>query len=185
MRPFEMQAHYTNTPAHGAGRRLCAHTLAVTKAVCSSIAHASGGDDTQRLRSASDRAGAAAEGLGNRPHTASSTQMSSSSASHRSARPPTRSRTAARSAGEAPASSGYLLAGKLRILWSASSSQTRRPSIQHRKAAADDNVASVSMDSNVRQGQLFAIGANPHDRRHLAILFAASSLSNRQTLVLP
>lgn len=103
------------------------------------------------------RAATTAGGRGNRAHAASSTQISSSSASHRNARPPTRSCTVASSAGEALASRGYLLVGKLTILWSTSSSQTRRPSIQHRTAAAAGDVASVSMHSNVRQGQLFPV----------------------------
>jgi hypothetical protein len=93
---------------------------------------------------------------GKRPRKASSTQMSSSSCSHRNARPCSRSWTLSSSGWGAFASSGYFVAGKLTNLWSASSSQMRRPSIQHRKARADDD-ASLSMDLNISIDQLLAM----------------------------
>jgi hypothetical protein len=97
---------------------------------------------------------AAAVACGNRPATASSTQMSSSSVSQRSARPPTRSRTCSSSSCGAWASSGNLLAGKLTTRWSVSSSHTRRPSIQQRLATA---LESASMELTISSDQRLAM----------------------------
>ena len=88
-------------------------------------------------------------GRGNRPCTASSTQMSSSRFSQRNARQPTRRRTCDNSSGVALASNGYFAAGKLTRRCSASSSQMRRPSIQQRSAVAGD-ARSQSIETNTR-----------------------------------
>ena len=93
---------------------------------------------------------------GKRPCTASSTQISSSSSSQRRARPCNRSSTFSSWACGALASRGYFVAGKLTIRWSKRSKQIRRPSIQHRRAAAAF-ARSVSMVANIRLDQGMAM----------------------------
>jgi hypothetical protein len=114
---------------------------------------------TQRLSesfSASAPTVSVLRGRGNRPCTASSTQMSSSSSSQRSARPCKRSWTFSSRFCGALASRGYLEAGKLVCRWSESSSQTRWPSIQQRRATAS-LARSVSMKANIRRQQRLAM----------------------------
>lgn len=99
---------------------------------------------------------------GNRPWTASSTQMSSSSSSHRNANPCKRSWTCSRSGCAAFASRGYLAAGKLTRRLSSSSNQMRRSSTQQRRARTGAG-ASWSMKSNigVRQGLTMPLHQTP------------------------
>jgi hypothetical protein len=91
---------------------------------------------------------AASRGRGNRPCTASSTQISSSSSSQRSARPFKRRMALSNWACGAFAKSGYFVAGKLTSRWSASSIQMRRPSTQQRTAATGC-CPLVSMEANI------------------------------------
>ena len=93
---------------------------------------------------------------GNRPCTTSSTQISSSSSSQRSARPCKRSCACSSRPCGALARSGYFVAGKLSNLSSSNSSQTRRPSTQQRRAWAG-GAALLSMNSNISIQQLLAM----------------------------
>ncbi len=93
---------------------------------------------------------------GNRPWTASSTQMSSSNSSQRRARPWRRSCNFSKLVWLAEARSGYLAAGKLTRRWSVSSRHTRRPSIQQRTARAVADCLS-SMESNIGGFKHFAM----------------------------
>jgi hypothetical protein len=95
-------------------------------------------------------------GRGNRPATASSTQISSSSSSQRRALPCTRSFTFSRNCWGAPDKSGYLAAGKLTTRSSESSKHTRRPSTHARKAFVS-LLTESSMDPNILSLQTFAM----------------------------
>ena len=99
---------------------------------------------------------AASCGRGNRPCTASSTQISSSSSSQRSARPFKRRIAFSNWSCRAFVRSGYFVAGKLTNRWSASSSQMRRPSTQQRTAATAC-VSLVSMEANIGVQQCLAM----------------------------
>src|ERR1035437_3048737 len=90
------------------------------------------------------------------PHTASSTQMSSSSSSQRKARPLSRSLTFSSRFCGALASNGYLVAGKLTNRPSASSRHTRRASTQQR-AATVSVVGSMTMPLNISFQQFLAM----------------------------
>src|SRR5206468_10354555 len=59
----------------------------------------------------------------------------------------------------ASVSKGYLVAGKLTSRWSASSSQMRRPSTQHRSARGGDD-SLLSMDPNIGVNQGLAMLLN-------------------------
>jgi hypothetical protein len=90
---------------------------------------------------------------GNRPWTASSTQMSSSSSFQRKASPCRRSWTRSSWAWGALASKGYFVAGKLTSRSSDNSSQMRRSSTQQRRAAIGEGaLLSMKRSIGVNQG---------------------------------
>jgi hypothetical protein len=121
---------------------------------------------------------------GNRPWTASSTQMSSSSSFQRKASPCRRSWTRSSWAWGALASKGYFVAGKLASRSSDNSSQMRRSSTQQRRAAIGEgallsmkrNLNACRRLSNLQTGnpaQLVEIGA----RTFLSALAAGSRVT--------
>ena len=107
--------------------------------------------------------------FGNRPANTSPIQISSSSASQRNALPPTRKPTWLSNSGDAAASRGNFEAGKPIVRSSASSTQTRRSSIQHRTACGTSiSTSAAAMESTVSVDQEIAILLNqPPNTVHL------------------